>query len=253
MRQHLLSIIYYPLSIICRPRRLGPLSIICRAAPQPPCGTRSRAAFTLIEILVAVTILLVIVVMGSMVFQETSGAFQSGNKKVSGQVAVRNVLGAIARDLALAVDSSKYEGLSVQNSFNGTSAKFVALTGTPGFDQNGNTNSAIRTAQIINYSLGSGIVKRKAELLKCENGKWSKSGGYTESELNDKYNKISTLDFSIPVGYEPPIDSLLPWRVDVSASMADGVSFDSVGAGSGGRRGWDYGDDNIYVGYEPGN
>ena len=57
MRQHLLSIIYYPLSIICRPRRLGPLSIICRAAPQPLCGKRSRAAFTLVELL---TVMLII-------------------------------------------------------------------------------------------------------------------------------------------------------------------------------------------------
>ena len=48
MRQHLLSIIYYP------------LSIICRAAPQPPCGKRSRAAFTLIEMIVVLLIIAIL-------------------------------------------------------------------------------------------------------------------------------------------------------------------------------------------------
>ena len=47
-----------------------------------------RRGFSLIEILIATTILLVIVILASMVFQQTTGAYQSGERKVNAQVAL---------------------------------------------------------------------------------------------------------------------------------------------------------------------
>ena len=77
--------------------------------------------------MVATTILLVIVILASLVFQQTTGAYQTGERKVNAQVALRNVIGTMTRDLALAVDSRDYPG--VNNSFSGNSMTFVALTG----------------------------------------------------------------------------------------------------------------------------
>jgi len=75
---------------------------------------------------------MVIVLMMSMVFQQTSGAVESGTRRVASQTALRNILGVIARDLALAVDSGDYPG--IDNMFispGGKRVGFVALTGTP--------------------------------------------------------------------------------------------------------------------------
>ncbi len=78
---------------------------------------------------------MVIVLMMSMVFQQTSGAVESGTRRVQSQTALRNILGVIARDLALAVDSGDYPG--IDNMFISSNEKridrigFVALTGTP--------------------------------------------------------------------------------------------------------------------------
>ena len=88
-----------------------------------------RGGFTLIEILIATTILLIIVLMMSMVFQQSSGAFQSGTNRVNAQKVLRGILGVIARDMALAADSRFYPGLD--NAFGATRVAFVALTGNP--------------------------------------------------------------------------------------------------------------------------
>lgn len=81
-----------------------------------------NSGFTLMEILVATTILLVIVVMCSMVFQQQSGAFQSGRDKVSSQSALRTVLSSVLRDLSCAVYDER-------NSFSGSSISFYANIG----------------------------------------------------------------------------------------------------------------------------
>jgi prepilin-type N-terminal cleavage/methylation domain-containing protein len=65
-----------------------------------------KKGFSLIEILISTAILLVIVVMVSMVFQQQSAAFQSGTDRVKGQASLRNAMGMIVRDLSLAVTNS---------------------------------------------------------------------------------------------------------------------------------------------------
>ena len=208
------------------------------AAPRLGSG-----GFSLIEILIATTILLVIVILASMVFQQTTGAYQTGERKVNAQVALRNVLGSITRDLALAVDSSKYEGLDVNDIGNGSSITFLALTGTPGVDDAGNV---VRTAQKISYSFSGGVVRRTEQGTTCDNGTWRTCGRSVEAELNDA--KESALTY---LTFEAVGDGSLPERVIIHAEMETKDKISSVGAGSGGKRGWDYADDDIYVGFNP--
>lgn len=239
--KYLLSPISCLLSPICRHRRPDPLSIICP-------GSRHGGAnqgFSLVEILVAMTILIIIVMLGSMVFQQTTGAFQTGQRKVDSQVVLRSVIGSITYDLSKAVDSRDYPDLPA-NSFSDTKISFVALTGTPGVDVNGNPNSAIRTAQIITYSSDGGFVSRTAQSTTCAAGTWATGPSGPTTKLNDDKQTLSDFKFMPDGG-----DATLPDRIMVRAAIETTGKITSVGAGSGGRKGWDYKDDNIYVGYTP--
>ncbi len=223
----------------------------------PPARRSRRSGFTLIEILVATTILLVIVILASLVFQQTTGAYQTGERKVNAQVALRNVVGAMTRDLALAVDSGGYG--SVRNNFGGGSMSFVALTGEPGKDAKGEETEAsreYRTARFITYSSNG---KRTEKPMKCERGprgnpKWTVVNDPSESWL---YNRDSFLDikdgsFDVSFDYDWPSDpdADLPERIYIRVELEGGGQATAVGAGSGGRRGWGS-PDEIHVGFKP--
>ena len=203
---------------------------------------RGSGGFSLIEILIATTILLVIVVLASMVFQQTTGAYQTGERKVNAQVALRNVLGSITRDLALAVDSSKYKGLGASSIGDGHSITFFALTGTPGIEN----GKVVRTVQKLSYSFAGGVVKRTELNTTVEDGTWKPVGNAVEAELNDG-NESPLSDLS----FESVGNGNLPECIFIRAAMNTKDKISAVGAGSGGKRGWDYEDDDIYVGFNP--
>ncbi len=219
-------------------------------APRP-----RRAGFTLIEILVATTILLVIVILASLVFQQTTGAYQTGERKVNAQVALRNVVGAMTRDLALAVDSIDYDGLN--NNFGSGSMTFVALTGTPGKDASGNDDKESRTARLITYSSSGRRTEKTTTCTRGKNGrpKWSTKGDAVESWLYDKdaYEDVGSFDMVFEYDWPDSEDGSsfeLPERVYIRVELEGSGQAATVGAGSGGRRGWDS-PDEIWVGVKP--
>jgi prepilin-type N-terminal cleavage/methylation domain-containing protein len=227
----------------------------------PPARRSRRSGFTLIEILVATTILLVIVILASLVFQQTTGAYQTGERKVNAQVALRNVMGAMTRDLALAVDSRDYDG--VNNNFGSESMSFVALTGSPGRNVSGEEGAeytTFRTAHVITYS-SSG--ERTETPLSCKRQqgrlRWStESKASAKSSLYDKdsFTDIKDGSFGMSFKYEWPAGdsgAKLPERIFIRVELEGSGQTTAVGAGSGGRRGWEYADDNIYVGFRPQN
>ena len=114
-------------------------------------GAHSSAlrGFSLIEVLIATSILLVIVVLVSMVFQQQSGAFKSGTDRVKGQAAIRSLVSILSRDLSMAVDAKNYD-VSGGNSFGGNGLTFLAETG-------GASGSPL---QKIVYSYSGGAVTR---------------------------------------------------------------------------------------------
>ncbi len=64
--------------------------------------------FTLIEILVAMTILMIIVLLVAGIFQQTSLAWSLGLRRADAQSVTRAVIGAINRDLAMMVDPANF-------------------------------------------------------------------------------------------------------------------------------------------------
>lgn len=198
------------------------------------------------------TILIVIVMLGSIVFQQTTGALQTGQRKVDSQVVLRNVIGAISRDLAQAVDSSDYKGLENTTSIaSGNSITFLALTGTPGEKLDGGSDPKIRTAQIVSYSYESGIVRRKVQSTTCSGGNWSGTGTAVQKPLND--SPLSTFEFKVPDDSVPA--GTVPDRVSVLAGIETVGRTVSIGVGSGGKNMQfetdDKDSDDIYVGYNP--
>lgn len=69
---------------------------------------RCRAGFSLIEVLVAMTILSIIVLIVSGIFQQTSLAWTIGLRRADAQSVTRAVVGAINRDLAMMVDPANF-------------------------------------------------------------------------------------------------------------------------------------------------
>lgn len=208
---------------------------------------KGSGGFSLIEILVATTILLVIVILASLVFQQTTGAYDTGERKVGANVALRNIVGAISRDLALAVDSDEYEGLP-PNSWGGTRISFAALTGSPGYDAKGQETKDCGTLQVITYTAGQNV-HRKAQSYKCDaaNNKWTKCGDASESDV---YQADSFQDASVDVRFSSTDDDNLPECVYIRAELDTSSETAAVGAMSRGRRP-DSDEDDIWVGYKP--
>ncbi len=76
-----------------------------RGADLPARGmARLRRGFSLIEVLVAMTILSIIVLIVAGIFQQTGLAWSLGLKRADAQSVTRAVVGALGRDLAMMVD-----------------------------------------------------------------------------------------------------------------------------------------------------
>ena len=203
-------------------------------APVTGRERRGRGGFTLIEILVATSILLIIVLMMSMIFQQSSGAYQSGTNRVNEQKVLRNILGMISRDMTLAVDSRNYPGYD--NKFDSDDmAAFVALTGTP--DAGGR-----RTPQWIEFSYSEGKVTRT-----CTDLEWDEAGmvwkplnplhdtppAKTESILNPEQD-LAEFYFEITWPDDDGTE-MLPLRVDVFASLSHEGKYSFARGRSAGR------------------
>ena len=198
-------------------------------APVTGRERRGRGGFTLIEILVATSILLIIVLMMSMIFQQSSGAYQSGTNRVNEQKVLRNILGMISRDMTLAVDSRLYPGYD--NKFDSDMAAFVALTGTP--DAGGR-----RTPQWIEFSYVGGKVKRSAFDLM-----WSKTGkrwvedpmGAKQTSILNPEQDLAEFYFEILWPTEDDGTEMLPLQVDVFASLSHEGKYSFARGRSAGR------------------
>ena len=118
--------------------------------------SRRNEAFTLIEVMVATTILLLMTVMMGALFRQASSAWDAGNAQAEGGMIVRGVVGAITRDLATAVDARAYKQ-SAAFTCSGNSLSFVCLKPVTG-----DGSKTFRVPHKITYSVGS-TVKRTDE------------------------------------------------------------------------------------------
>lgn len=202
---------------------------------------KGSSGFSLVEILVATTILLVIVVLVSMVFQQQSAAFQAGVDRTQGQSALRSVMGMVSRDLSMAVDSEDYLGLP-PNEFLSESLSFLALTGVDGKNNAGEDSEGTLSLQLIKYSYSSKVVSREVSNVSFTKGGW-KTSGSKKSALNSKSNPINDLKFIVEGG-----TSTMPNNIRILASTKANTTASPVSGHSAGPNSLWNDDDDIFVG-----
>jgi Tfp pilus assembly protein PilV len=118
----------------------------------------NNSGFSMIEVLVAATILIMIVMMLGMIFQQTSQAWRTGRHRAGTYQQVRALFGAIQRDANMAVDEKSLPESYIlktgkgQN-FSGT-LQFFTLTGSS------EKNKPLRSITHVTYTGGSRSVSR---------------------------------------------------------------------------------------------
>lgn len=199
---------------------------------------KKQTGFSMIEVLVAATILMVIVLLLSMLFQQTSLAWRTGVRRANSFMQVRTLIGAIQRDASAAVDAREVPDAlkNGDQSFSG-SLKFYTLTGV-GF-KNGAT--PFRTLSYITYNTSG---TRTESILKSD-GSWdSPSSTQIKDFLNKtgSKNAVSTTLNSPNAVYEDTAG--LPLFVTFTADVTlKGNSYDIGAASAGPDKTWNTKDD----------
>jgi len=168
-------------------------------------GRPCHGGFSLVEILIAVTLLLVIVMMISMVFQQASGAWASGSTQAKSESAIRAALGSVERDLINAVDARDYAESNPNGLSGSQTLSFVAFQ-----HLYNHTNPPLsgRHPCLITYSFAAGRLQRTM----VANGPWGTTN--LESYVNSGMPLSDIAFTSVPRASDP---GGLPLRVDIRA------------------------------------
>jgi prepilin-type N-terminal cleavage/methylation domain-containing protein len=113
---------------------------------------RGRRGFTLVELLVAMSMLVVIVMIIGMFFQRASVAWDTGARKAEVLLTGRAVADYISQEMEMA--------MPIANTWNvsGSSASFMIL---------GEATATLRATQTVSYAFSGGVVTRNGQPM-CE-------------------------------------------------------------------------------------
>ena len=148
-----------------------------------PLRRLGRRGFSLIEVLVAMTILTVIVLIVAGIFQQTGLAWTLGLRRADAQSVTRAVVGAISRDLAMMVDPANFviapaeqDGSARESAYSAgnVDAADGALSGSLDFwilrpadlSMTDMADSSLPTRELVHLTYSSGSnVTRKEEIF----------------------------------------------------------------------------------------
>jgi len=215
-----------------------------------------RAGFSMIEVLVASTILVVIVMMLAMLFQQTSLAWRTGVQRANRYMQVRSAIGSIQRDASAAVDARyiptelKTKIGDGQQSFSGSQLKFYTLNGA-GFVNNKPDKVPLRALSYITYK--SDGTRTETVLNGLGSAYYKDKGSRTMNFLQKaKGSALSkpTLDFDFAQsvsaqGKQPAGNNEFPLFITIKATFApdDGNGYDIGAASAGPDKVWNTKDD----------
>lgn len=211
-------------------------------------GSRFAAGFSMIEVLVAATILIVIVMMLGMLFQQTSLAWRTGTRRADSFMQVRSAVGAIQRDASAAVDARflPEQFLDGQQNFSGGSLLFYTLTGAVEVDKNGTTTYNRNLKKITYDSAGN-----RVEKTRLGSGNWGaekRSNVLTFAERQSSKNRPNVTLQNFLADFGKGLDRLdsdgLPLFLTFNARVvSSGYSLDIGAASAGPDRKWGTKDD----------
>ena len=205
------------------------------------------SGFSLLEILMAVTVLTIIVLMTSLVFQQTQNAWSSGVRTASLDTTLRTTMGFLERDLTHAIDATPYAITGVCNATN-----TIPLGATGGFElmtlDGDATSTTNRMPQLVDYEVGlstSGVgfdLTRKVYPVYVVAGSpssWAVAGAPSMQAVVNGDTPLSAFGITFvgaPAGYA----GALPLRADVEVHVITAltnqtfaiISGKSTGSGS---------------------
>jgi type II secretory pathway pseudopilin PulG len=207
----------------------------------------NQSGFSMIEVLVASTIMIMIVMMLGMLFQQTSQAWRTGKQRADTYQQVRALFGAIQRDASTAIDKASLPSrVFIGNNaisdepqnFSG-SLSFFTLTGT-GFDGDKNPyddKGAVPRRSIMYVTYNGATRTVKTFLPRAGGGFDSGSpqqGAIVSADING-----AKVDLTGIKAYDEDGNSVggseFPAYVTVSAGVnSAGVRSFDIGAASGG-------------------
>ena len=205
---------------------------------------RNNSGFSMIEVLVASTIMIMIVMMLGMLFQQSSQAWRTGKQRADTYQQVRALFGSIQRDASTAVDKTSLpQRLLTDASFSGKNQNFsgtlsfFTLTGT-GFDQDEDADSGKEPRRSITYITYNGS-KRTVVTFLPKTGGGFKEGVAQEGNIVNTSLNGANVQLTGMRGYDekgsPVAGSVFPAYVTISAGVnSEGVRSFDVGAASGG-------------------
>ncbi len=203
-------------------------------------GFRSAAGFSMVEVLVASTILVVIVMMLGMLFQQTSLAWRTGTRRAESFMQVRSGIGAIQRDASAAVDARFLppQYVTEEQNFSGGSLLFYTLSGGVELRSAG-TPLYNRSLKKVTYDKAGNRVETPLE----GSGNWGtpkRSNVLTFAERQGSKNRPNASLTDFHADYGKAVDNLdpggLPLAVTFGARVTTTGNSLDIGA-------WSYGPD----------
>ena len=129
---------------------------MCKKTKKSTTIRSAHAGFSLIEVLVASTILLMIMMMLGMLFQQASQAWRTGTRRADMYEQIRGYFGAIQRDAAAAVDEKTIPKklrnlLGGSQSFSGQ-LQFYTLSGSGFYKDQTSSGNPRRALSLVTYN-----------------------------------------------------------------------------------------------------
>lgn len=210
---------------------------------------RFSSGFSLLEVLVATTVLMIIVLAVAMVFQQSSGAWSGGTRRANAAMTLRSVLGQMQREMIEAVDAREF----TNSTFIWTTSamvtnqpgliKFVSLLGDP-------AEPDTRIPFVIQYNFVGAYVERSRAKMRYSGTGWTYDVGDLSAPTNIvRLNSTMPLAlFQIAAVADPADPNGLPLRVDIQASVSNTNKALLVSGRSAGRDKSHDTDDDIRAG-----
>lgn len=189
----------------------------------------------MVEMLVASTILTILVMMLSMLFQSTGIAWRTGVQRADTFMEVRGFFGALQRDLSNAIDEREVPEIlrsGKPQRFDSTSLAFFTATGT-GFKEN--TSTPYRALRYITYNTNGERTEQR--LIASSSASWDSAISYNvmTSASIERFEAIYASG-SGTAG--------LPVFINIKAKVTSSGYTLEIGAGSAGPdRQWETKDD----------
>lgn len=191
------------------------------------------SGFSLIEVLVASTVLMILVLVVAMVFQQSTGAWSGGTRKANTAMTLRSLLAQMQRDFVEAVDGREFSNvLSVADTAavfpsDGQSAEFIAILGDP------NDPAGDRVPYHIKYEYDGHYLQRTCSQMEYTGTAWTWADTTnTVTILNSSHPLADFMITSVPNAADA---SGLPLRVDIEARVANTNNALLVSGRSAGR------------------